>query len=103
MRGQVPPQIIPHAVFRVDVAVNGLLADTQLCPFLDHPVTDLLGRPTVLDPFDHTLTQLGIFDQFAIPRAPIRGHQMRSGTVVAVMFGHALITEMVPLELTKDR
>jgi hypothetical protein len=55
MGGQIPPQVITHAIFGIDLAVNRFLADSWLCTFMHYPVTDLLRRPAVFDPFNHTL------------------------------------------------
>lgn len=54
VRGEIPPQIIAHAIFGIDVAVDRFLADPLRCLFLDHTVADLLWRPTVFDPFNYT-------------------------------------------------
>jgi hypothetical protein len=101
VRRQVPPQVITHAVFGIDVAINRFLADPRFCAFLDHPVADLLWRPTAFDPFNDKLAQFRMFDQFAIPRTAIRLHQMRSGTVVPIMFRHAFIAEMIALQFSE--
>jgi hypothetical protein len=42
-------------------------------------------------------------NQAVISCASIRLHQMRSGTVIAVVFGHAFIAKMIALQLAKDR
>jgi hypothetical protein len=91
VRGQVPPQIIAHAFLRVDVAIDRFLADPLRRLFLDHPIADLFGRPSVFDPLNHTFAEFRVFDQFAISGAPVCCHQLGSGTVVAFMFGHAFI------------
>ena len=94
---------VAHAVFGIDVAINRLLADPQFCPLKDHTVTDLLWRPAVLKAINYALAECRVFDQFAISCTPVSLHQMCSGAVIAITSWHALITEMIALQLTKDR
>ena len=81
MLGQVPPQLLIHAFFRVDVAIDCFLADAQFGTFIDHPVADLFGCPfarqaiwqsqicregALFDPRNHGLAQIRMSDQLAL-------------------------------------
>lgn len=69
---QIPPQIIAHAFFGINVAIDRFLADPQRCLFLDHPVADLFGGPAVLQAFDYALAKIRMFTQLTISSASIR-------------------------------
>jgi hypothetical protein len=84
--GQVPPQVIALTFVGVNISVDRFWANPHQRFFMDHPVADLLGRPAVLDPLNHTFAKFRIFDQFTIPHTPICGHQLGGSTVVTVMF-----------------
>ena len=81
MLGQVPPEFLIHAFFRVDVAIDCFLADAQFGTFIDHPVADLFGCPfarqaiwqsqicregALFDPRNHGLAQIRMSDQLAL-------------------------------------
>ena len=56
VQGQVPPQLVTHTFFGIDVAIDCLLADALLGSVKDHPVADLLGRPADFKPGHNVLT-----------------------------------------------
>jgi hypothetical protein len=66
VHGQVPPQLLSQAFFRVDVAVDRFLADALLSPIKDHPIANLFRRPSVLEMVHNQLTQFRIPDQRAL-------------------------------------
>ena len=70
---------------------------------MDHPVANLFRRPAILEPLNDPLAQLRVFDQFAVPRAPISLHEMCCGTVITIAAGHALIREMIALQFPEYR
>lgn len=102
MRGKIPPQVIALTFFGVNVAIDRFLADTQRRIFMDHPVADLFWCPTVLEPLDNTFAQLRVFNQFALSYPPICLHLMGRSAVIAITFWHALVAEMVPLQLSEN-
>ena len=97
VRRQIPPQVIALTFFGIDVSMYGFLANPKRSTLVDHAVTDLLGRPTVLDALDHAFTQLRMFDQLALSSTTFRLHQVGSSTVIAIASRHALVREMVAL------
>ena len=62
MLGQVPPQLLIHAFFGIDVAIDRFLTDAQFRALKDHTIADLLGRPALLDTRDHSLAQIWVPD-----------------------------------------
>jgi hypothetical protein len=77
LRGQIPPKIIAQAFFGIDVTINRFLTHSQLCPFLDHPIADLLGRPALFDPFNHARAEIRMPDQLALRRTAFLRALMR--------------------------
>ncbi|WP_283179989.1 hypothetical protein [Gemmobacter sp. 24YEA27] len=55
-------------VFRVDVAVDRLVADPRQVAFVTQTASDLFWRPAVFQPIDHSQAQVIVPDQFALPR-----------------------------------
>ena len=66
MLGQVPPKLRSHTFFRIDATVSDFPADTQFRTLKDHPVPNLLERPTLFDPLHNRLVQIWMSDQFAL-------------------------------------
>ena len=94
-RWEISPQIIALAFLGIDIAIDCFLAVSQRRAFMDHPVSDLLWRPTVLDAFNNKLAQLRMFNQLALARSSFGRHQLSGGTIVAITFGHTFIAEMI--------
>tara|TARA_R110002111_G_scaffold217753_2_gene280061 strand:- start:457 stop:972 length:516 start_codon:yes stop_codon:yes gene_type:complete len=103
VRWQIPPKIMTLALLGIDVAENRFLTDPWHSTFMDHPIADLFRRPTVFQQLNHALAQGRVTDQLAVARTSIRGHQLSGRTVVAVMFGHTLIAEVIAFEFPEDR
>ena len=104
MFGQVPPQLLFHAFFGIDVAIDRFLTDAKSCTFIDHPIADLLWRSALFDPFDDALAQIRMSDQLALRRTPPQRALMCSHAKVSrVLLGKGIICPEVAFDLPKDR
>ncbi len=45
---QIPPQVIRHAFFGIDVTIDRFPADPEPGALENHPIADLFGRPAIL-------------------------------------------------------
>jgi hypothetical protein len=80
------------------------MTDAPLCAFMDHPVADLLRRPTVLQTGHDVLAQLWISKQFALSGSPPLCTLMRCHPEVScVLFGESIIGPEITFDLAKDR
>lgn len=68
---------------------------------MDHAIADLFGCPTVLEPFNNPSAQIGMLDQLALPRTPIRCHQMCRRAIVAIAFGHTFIGKIIAFQFSE--
>lgn len=75
--GQVATKLLDLAVFRIDVAVNRLVADSRPVTFVTQTSGDLFWRPPVLQPLDHGEAQIIMPVQFAPPRPTRCGQTLR--------------------------
>ena len=104
VQGQVPPQLITHAFLGVDVTINRLLTNMLLGTFIDHPVADLLGRPSGLETVHNALTQLRMPDQLT-PRGspPLRPLMRRHTKVSRILLRKGIIGPEIAFNLSEDR
>ena len=104
MLGQVPPELLVHAFFGIDVAIDRFLADAQFGAFIDHPVADLFRRPTLFDPRDHGLAELWMPDQFALlGTALLRALVCCHPKISRILFRESIIGPEVAFDLAKNR
>lgn len=101
---QIPPELLRHAFLGLDVTIDRFSADAQFGTFIDHPIADLLGRPSLFDPFNHTLAQIRMSDQFALRGPPLLRALVRSHPEVSsVLLGEGIICPIVAFNLSEDR
>nr|WP_177213236.1 hypothetical protein [Celeribacter neptunius] len=64
---------------------------------MDHPVSDLLGRPAVLEPLNDVFGEIWMLDQLALPSTAAISFQLRRRAIIARVFWQALVDKIVPL------
>ncbi len=74
--GKVATESLGLSVFRIDVAVDRLLADPLAMTFVAQASSDLFRRPAVHQPLDHGQPQAVVPGQFALPRPTRCGHML---------------------------
>ncbi len=70
---------------------------------MDHSIADLFRLPDTLELFNIPFAQIRMFDQSALFCPAVSCRELDCYTEVAIAFGHALITEMIALQLSKCR
>jgi len=101
---QVPPQLLIHAFFEIDLTVDCFLADPQFVAFIEHPIADLFGCPALFDPVNPAFAPIRMSNQFALHGSPLlRALVCCHAKVSGVLLGQRVIRPKVAFDLAKDR
>jgi hypothetical protein len=101
---QVPPELLRHAFLRVDILVDGFLADAQLGAFMDHPVADLFRPPSLFDLGHDAPAQIRMSYELALYGSAFLRLQLCSVSKVSgVVLGQGFIRPKIPFDLSKNR
>ena len=101
--GKITGKLLCSAIWRVDVAVDSLVADAPPRALMPHAPGNLLRRPAGLQCCDHAAPQVIILQELSLPLATVVGQVLSVHVPVARRHRHLRIAPEVAPDLAVDR